>query len=230
MLLWQIDETDGFDTAWARLDGTRLIAEGRAAGLRPMPYWITYSVETADAFVTARVLVESRWDGGAATLDLRRDDGGWTVDGDARPDLESALDCDLAACPLTNTMPVLRHDLLRSPGDHHFLMAFIEVPSLSVVPSRQRYTHLSAAEAGGPADGGTSDDRAATIRYRSGSFQSDLSFDAEGFVIDYPQLGRRVRPGVETPGTRARGPGSARPDDGEAPGTATPEGGRPEDG
>jgi len=201
LLVWEIDETAGFDTAWATIDGTRLIAQGRAAGLRPTPFWTTYSLETDERFVTARVRVEARWDGGAAALDLRRDEEGWTVNGEPRADLDSALDCDLAACPLTNTMPVLRHGLLLEPGDHDFLMAFIEIPSLRVIPNRQRYTHVEAA----------SDGQAARVRYRSGSFESVLSFDPEGFVIEYPQLGRRVQPGAESPGARASGPGSARP-------------------
>jgi uncharacterized protein len=98
-------------------------------------------------------------------------------------DLGEALDCDLGFSPLTNTMPVLRHDLLRRPGDHHFLMAFIEVPSLRVVPSRQRYTHVRAGDPSG-----------AVIKYRSGSFESDLVFDEDGFVLEYPQLGRRAPP------------------------------------
>jgi uncharacterized protein len=201
MLVWAIDETAGFDSSWATINEARLAAAGRAVGLRPTPYWTTYRLETGEGFVTDRLRIESRWVGGGATLDLQRHGGVWTANGEPRPDLETALDCDLAACPLTNTMPVLRHDLLRLPGDHEFLMAFIEIPSLRVVPSRQRYTHLAAGTEADPA----------IVKYRSGSFESDLSFDTDGFVIDYPALGRRVRPGTETPGTRARGPGSVRP-------------------
>ena len=183
-LAWQIDETSGFDSAWVEIDGGRLTAEGRTVGQVPRPWWIEYRLETGDDFVTARVQAEARREDGAASLDLRRDrSGAWTVNGDPRADLAEALDCDLGMCPLTNTMPVLRHDLLRQPGDHHLLMAFIEVPSLRVVPSRQRYTQVRA---GDPAGG--------VIKYRSGSFESDLVFDAEGFVLEYPQLGRRVPP------------------------------------
>jgi hypothetical protein len=199
-LVWEIDETAGSDAAWASIDGSRLRAEGRAVGQLPLPWWTAYAVETGDDFVTARVRVESRWDGGQATLDLRRDETGWTVNGEPRPDLAEALDCDLAACPLTNTMPVLRHDLLKSPGDVRFVMAFIEVPYLQVVPSEQRYTHVTS----GKPDG-------AVITYRSGSFRSDLAFDRDGFVLEYPQLGRRVRPHPAAEDVRARGPGSVRP-------------------
>jgi hypothetical protein len=183
-LLWQIDETSGFDSAWVEIMGRRLVADGRIVGQLPDPFWAEYRLETRDDFVTARVNVESRWQGGAARLDMRR--GGasdWTVNGEARPDLAEALDCDLAGCPLTNTMPVRRHDLLDTPGDQSFLMAFIELPALRVVPSRQRYTHVCAGDPSG-----------AIIKYRSGSFESDLVFDADGFVLDYPQLGRRVHP------------------------------------
>ena len=181
-LLWQIDETSGFDSAWAEITGTRLVAEGRIVGQLPVPFWAEYRLETADDYVTARVDAKTRWLGGAASLELRRDGASrWSVDGAERPDLAGALDCDLAGCPLTNTMPVLRHHLLREPGDHHLRMAFIEVPSLEVVPSRQRYTHVRAGDPSG-----------AVIKYRSDSFESDLVFDADGFVLEYPHLGRRV--------------------------------------
>jgi uncharacterized protein len=181
LLVWSIEATAGFDTAWAALDEGRLEAEGRACGLVPTPYWIAYRLLTASRFVTARVLVEARWADGSAKLDLRRGRHGWTVNGGRRPDLDEALDCDLGACPLANTMPVLRHDLHRA-GDHEFLMAFIEVPSLRVIPARQRYTYLHRTTAG------------AVVRYRSGAFRSDLTLDDDGFVVKYPRLGRRLEP------------------------------------
>jgi hypothetical protein len=125
-----------------------------------------------------------RWGRGSDELDLRRDDAGnWTVDGSPRPDLGGALDVDLARCPLTNTMPILRHGLQRGPSDHQLLMAFVELPSLRVVPVLQRYTHVRTLTNGH-----------AIVRYASGSFESDLTIDADGFVVDYPQLGRRLEP------------------------------------
>ena len=182
MLVWAIDEIAGFDTAWVTIDARRMSAEGQQSGLMPSPYWVRYRLETAEEFVTASMTVDSRWDGGSSSLDLKHDHArGWTVDGRARPDLEDAQDLDLACCPLTNTMPILRHRFHRGPGDHEFLMAFIEVPSLRVVPARQRYTHVRTLVNGG-----------AIVRYGSGSFRSDLTIDADGFVVDYPRLGRRL--------------------------------------
>ena len=182
MLTWSVEATGGFDTAWVTIDGDRLEAEGRAVGQLGRAYWIDYRLETGDRWIHRRMRVESRWQGGGATLDLRRDDGGgWTVNGEPRPDLAEALDCDLMACPLTNTMPIRRHDLHRREGEQAFLMAFIEVPSLRVVANEQRYTHLRALPEGG-----------AIVRYASGSFSSDLRIDGDGFVVEYPQLGRRL--------------------------------------
>jgi hypothetical protein len=114
---------------------------------------------------------------------VRDGDGSWRADGVARPDLDRALDCDLFACPTTNAMPILRHGLHRGPGEAVFLMAFVRVPSLEVVPNQQRYTHLELVDAG------------ARVRYASGSFQSDLLVDRDGFVVEYPELGFRVWPG-----------------------------------
>ncbi len=182
-LVWAIDDTAGFDAAWATIDAGRLRAGGRQVGQRPRAWWTTYELETGDAFVTRRLAVESRWAGGEASLELLRGPSGWTVNGEPRPDLADALDCDLGECPLTNTMPVLRNRLLDEPADLELLMAFIQVPELRVVPSVQHYTHVRRLDGGG-----------AVITYRSDSFRSDLVFDRDGFVVDYPQLGRRLEP------------------------------------
>ncbi len=182
LLVWVIDETAGFDSAFATLEDGRLLAEGRAVWQRPRPVWIDYRLETGDGYVTRAMDVEARWDAGSAALRLHNDGGVWTVNGEPRPDLDGALDCDLAACPLTNTMPILRHGLHREPGDQRLLMAFITIPTLEVTPNRQRYTFLRRVDAG------------AQVRYASGSFRSDLTIDEDGFVLDYPQLGRRLGP------------------------------------
>jgi hypothetical protein len=191
LLLWNVEATAGFDAAWVRVDGRRLRAEGRAVALRPRPYWVDYELDTGNGFVHRTLRMTSRWEGGGESLDLARsEDGRWTVNGVPRPDLADALDCDIAACPLTNAMPILRHGLHRGPGDVTFLMAFVEVPDLSVLAVEQRYVHLRSTEDGG-----------AVVGYRSGSFASDLTIDGDGFVVEYPQLGRRVSAAAPTEAT-----------------------------
>lgn len=185
LLVWSIEETLGFDAAWATVDdaGRRLEAEGQAAGRRPEPYTLRYGFESDPDWLTRSMTVEAWTEAGVRHLDLRREAAGWTVNGEPRPDLADALDCDLGFCPLTNTMPALRHGLLAQAGSVELLMAFITVPGLEVRANRQRYTHVRLLPGGG-----------AVIRYESGSFRSDLTFDADGFVVTYPQLGRRLDP------------------------------------
>jgi hypothetical protein len=157
-----------------------------------MPHWVDYHLETDIDLVTRRMRVKARWSEGSATVDVRHDDGRWTVDGEPRPDLDDAQDVDLAGCPLTNVMPIRRYELHRRPGARELLMAYIEVPGLRVVPNRQRYTYARALDDGG-----------AVVTYESGSFCSDLTVDAGGFVIDYPRLGRRVVSVPAVPGVHA---------------------------
>jgi hypothetical protein len=146
-------------------------------GTASEPYWISYALETADGFVTRRLLVEAATTHGTRVLDLRHDgEGRWTMNGERSPLVDGALDCDLGLCPLTNTMPVLRHGLHRTPGERELLMAWVSVPDLGVLASRQTYTHLGPGR----------------VRFVSGDFRTDIVFDDDGFVADYPGLATRL--------------------------------------
>lgn len=216
-LVWQVIETAGFEAAWLSLDGMLLRATGRAVGQLPEPYWLAYTLETDDRAATTRLQVTATTSEAEYELDLRRDGGGWSVNGEPRADLADALDCDLACSPVTNTMPIIRHGLQHGPGTsegtdtgsgavvgagstHRFVMAFVEVPTLRVVASQQAYMHLGVAG------------DAARVRYASGAFVSDLTVDRDGFVIDYPTMAHRVAVATAVTGDeRVGGPGTPRP-------------------
>jgi uncharacterized protein len=95
------------------------------------------------------------------------------VDG---PSIDIGLDgadfFDLGFSPLFNSLPVLGG--LEEATD--FVMSFVRVPSLEVTRSEQRYEPLG--------------DR--VVRYRSGSFVADITFDEDGFVTHYQHLAQRV--------------------------------------
>ncbi|MFI1887988.1 putative glycolipid-binding domain-containing protein [Streptomyces jumonjinensis] len=182
MLTWDVIDSGGYETAWVDLGATHLRARGRAVGITPEPYWISYSLETGEDFVTRELRVRAESAAGVREVRLRHDGAGhWSADGEPLPRLDGALDCDLGLCPLTNTMPVLRHRLHRAAGAREFLMAWVKVPDLSVHASPQTYTHLA-----------TTDDGGALVRYASGDFVRDVRFDADGLVVDYPDLARRI--------------------------------------
>ena len=196
--------------AWAKIDppGTELAeltlepgsfrATGVAIGVVPAPYRLDYRLDASDGLRTRRLEVESRGEGWRRHLVLTRDAASvWTVEtvveGEGDVDLpapgcdpavlQGAEDVDLGLSPVTNSMPVLRCGLLEG-GEHDFVMAWISVPDLAVHRDPQRYTFVRATAGGrrlvrflGPEQDG---------------FTADIAFDADGLVLDYPFIARRL--------------------------------------
>lgn len=195
------DWEGGWRAEFARVHlwASGLRAAGTQLGVDPGPYRLDYRLDAgAEGFATRSVHLEVTGEGWERHLRLERDaNGEWAVEvrsggqrelpdpgGDPK-DVAGALDCDLGFSPLTNAMPVLRHDLHRKPGTVDFLMAWISVPDLSVHALAQRYTHLGTTRDG------------ARVRYESVEddevvFTQDLELDARGLVRLYPQLARRI--------------------------------------
>ena len=154
-----------FELAFVDLEDDRLTARGtQLCG----GYRLSYVLETSQMFVSERVRAEVETVHGVGTLDLRRG---------TKPLKDDVPDIDLQASPLFNSLPVLRDRLHASGGDaRDYVMAYVNVPELSVTRSAQRYVPLERG----------------VVRYRSGSFSADLEFDVDGFVVRYPGLAERV--------------------------------------
>jgi uncharacterized protein len=189
------DEPFGVEFAEIVIASDQLTARGVAVATAPVPYRLDYELQTGTGFVTARLRVTSRGEGWRRGLDLRRDTSGlWSVDADEQGDVDlppaggdstqlaNALDCDLELSPVTNTMPILRHGLLRGGGPFELSMAWVAVPGLAVLTDAQRYRHLRSA------------DDHHVVRYEAvdGSFAADITVDADAVVIDYPGVASRT--------------------------------------
>jgi hypothetical protein len=161
-LVWTGVEEPLFEVAFAGVD-RGLKARGTQLGAA---YRLSYELETDTGFVTQRFAAECETAEGSKRIELRR--GAELV--------EDTLDVDLQFSPLFNTLPVLRDGLLHGGDARVYTMAFVLVPELTVTPSRQEYTPLEPG----------------IVRYQSGSFSADISFDADGFVVHYPRLARRI--------------------------------------
>lgn len=93
-----------------------------------------------------------------------------------RVELEGADFFDVFASPFFNSLPAMRDGLLHAGPARDYVMRFVQLPELSVSLSNQRYTPLG--------------DR--RVRYSSGSFEADITFDEEGFVLLYEGFLERV--------------------------------------
>ncbi|MDQ3865611.1 MAG: putative glycolipid-binding domain-containing protein [Actinomycetota bacterium] len=99
---------------------------------------------------------------------------------------------DLGFSPLTNTLPILADALHQGGEPRDYAMVLVDVPSLEVVRSKQRYEPVAPG----------------LVRFRSGDFEAMLELDADGFVTRYPGLAVRVCPPAppiaREPGVRDR--------------------------
>jgi hypothetical protein len=83
---------------------------------------------------------------------------------------------DVGWSPLFNSLPVIRDGLLESGPARQYEMRWIDVPSLAVSASEQRYEPLGDGQ----------------VRFSSGDFIADIRFDQAGFVLEYPGIAIRV--------------------------------------
>lgn len=166
-LVWRgLDEWRA-EAASVELSPSGLLASGTQIGRDyRVDYWLD---ATGDGFVTRRLIVHATGPGGTRELDLDRARMG-----------DEVLDCDLAFSPLTNAMPVLRHGLHQRPGRVDFEMAWVDVPSLEVHRSGQRYEHV----------------RPGVVRYVDrgtfAGFTAEIEFDDDGLATTYPGLAERA--------------------------------------
>lgn len=116
---------------------------------------------------------------------LQNDGMGHWMDasGNRMPLLDGCIDVDISVTAFTNTLPIRRMNLKQGESTP-LTVAYIAVPEMEVKPSNQRYTCLQSASSGG------------LYRYEDEGlfrgFTVVLPVDADGLVLDYPELFRRV--------------------------------------
>lgn len=112
------------------------------------------------------------------TVRLQSDGAGnWQQDGEDVPHFKGCIDIDYRATPFSNTLPIRRLQL--SVGESARIdVVYINAPDLSLSRETQIYTRIN------------------THRWKfeqpSADFNTAITVDDEGFVVDYPGLFQRV--------------------------------------
>lgn len=183
-LLWT--RTDVAGAEHVMFDDRRgLVANGVQIAVDPVPYTCRYELHTDESWATTRFTATVEGAGWLRTVRMERAAGRWRVTtaeqgsmdthepGIEDPDLlEGVLDVDLGGSPLTNSLPLKRLGFASATVS----TAWVLPPSLAVVRDRQTYTVLSKNR----------------VRYTSDSFETDVEFDDDGYVRDYPGLATRA--------------------------------------
>lgn len=174
---WMTEQGGGIEHLVLALGADAIDAHGVVIGPASDPlFGCSYTVRCDAGWRVreARVRVA-----GGAGLHLRSDGAGRWCDGTgtALPHLDGCIDIDLTCTPFTNTLPIRRlGEALRARQE--ILVAYIALPAATVAPSRQAYARQAP-------------DR---VRFESLSdpFEADIGVDADGLVLDYPGLFRRM--------------------------------------
>jgi hypothetical protein len=200
-VFWDRLDTTGAEQALLD-DRAGLYARGTMIASDPVPHTARYSLQVDQGWTSVRLEVTAEGAGWLRSIRLERAAGEWHVSAGEQGDLDAALvaagraraelpgseeperlhealDVDLGDCPLTNTLPIRRLGLLgEKPGTSRTITAaWVLVPSLAVVPSKQTYTVLGEGR----------------FRYASGTFTADITVDENGYVTHYPGLGATPR-------------------------------------
>lgn len=180
-VIWQA--TDGIGQEHVTVsdrDGV-IIADGFGiAMLETPPVRVRYQVLCDAGWMVRGVAITTEVAGGSPTvIEIRTDgNGSWTnSDGSPLPHLDGCVDVDISSTPFTNTLPIRRLSLQpdRSEDIH---VTYIDVQSLSIGPSAQRYTGIADC----------------VVRFEAlgSGFQRALEIDGDGLVVDYQGLFTRV--------------------------------------
>jgi hypothetical protein len=184
-VMWSAWDAPGLEHLRLAMHNDGVVADGIVLGLTEgRPFRVAYEVrcDVGWRVRTVRVGVPGSEQPG---VNVRSDgEGNWTtLDGRAVPELQGCVDADISVTPFTNTLPIQRLGLVPEETAELYV-AYVECTEMQVWPEPQRYTCLEKRA------------RGALYRFRSldGGFTADLPVDADGLVVDYPGLFRRVLP------------------------------------
>ena len=132
-----------------------------------------YAIYCDDYWLTQSVKVFGHIGISQCNYEIEVTEGTWCINGREQPQTEGCIDIDLGFSPSTNLLPIRR--LALDEGESaRTEAAWLQFPSMSLVPAEQIYTRMSGTQ----------------YRYESleSGFTSVLETNSDGFVTAYPGL------------------------------------------
>lgn len=184
MYAWQrSDESSGHSVARvSAIEGGRRY-QGTEVLATPAAVSCSFTIDVSTESRPLRAIVRAFATSGSRVVELTTDGWRWIVDGRHRPILDGASDVDVAATPLTSTIPIRRLGHLDVGEEAVMTVAWIDVPSLIVRRVQQTYTRLATVDG---LDAWRFEDRDHGV--------GTLLVDADGVVVDREGVATRVLP------------------------------------
>lgn len=171
---WMRVDEPGLEVLVVEPEGDGLRASGTVVHAGEDPFGLAYVWHLDEAWRT-RSLALRLSSPTPREMTIRRLPRGWAIDGREAPSLAGCAEIDLSATPFCNTLAMCR---LAGPGELDTL--YVDIPSLRVSPSRQRY-ETCGSRLWRYVDRGV-----------AAGFEAMLRTDEEGFVVDYEGLFRAI--------------------------------------
>ncbi|GAB3216760.1 putative glycolipid-binding domain-containing protein [Mycolicibacterium hippocampi] len=184
ILTWRAQDVPRMESVRVQLSGNRIKAYGRmvAAATPSHPaFSASYDLVTDEAGATKRLSLTVTLAERERQLSIARDEESmWLVQDHSgqtsRSAFDGALDVDVIFSPFFNALPIRRTGVFRGDGDSVTMpIVYVRVPDLSVDVATISYS--------GGADG---------LKVHSPVAETQITVDADGFILDYPGLATRI--------------------------------------
>ena len=169
-----------------QLSGKRITANGRigAADSEATPAFAAYyDLQTDETGVTKRLGMTVTLAERERQLAIARDEENmWLVtdhQGESRAAYDGALDVDVVFSPFFNALPIRRCGLMERADSITVPTIYVRLPEMSVSSAMVSYS----SSAPGAGEG---------IKVHSPVSDTTLTVDADGFIINYPDLAERI--------------------------------------
>ncbi|ACU34134.1 putative glycolipid-binding domain-containing protein [Actinosynnema pretiosum subsp. pretiosum] len=185
MVTWQGCSVPRLEQVRVLVSEHKLRASGRIVASGPAEQFNgSFELSVGEDGAVTRLLLRTATVAEERHVSLSRSsDGVWMVDrghGGERADFDGAVDVDVEFAVLFAAIPVRRLGLHREPGEAELPVVRVSLPDLDVTVVRRGYRTASVG------DGGS------VVAIRAEDGEQDVTVDAEGLVVDYPDVAQRI--------------------------------------